>query len=214
VTIAVLGAALLGVVAGWFARRLVQAESGTPLHPAIAAGATGLLCAAATWRFGAAWDLPVYLYFAVVSVPLVVIDLRTHRLPNVLTLSAYPIVLSGLIVPALAYGDWTRLGWALAGGAVVLALFALLHLINPAGMGMGDVKLAGPMGALLGWISWSVVLVGTFLGFALGAIVGIALIIARRAGRKSAIPFGPFMLAGAWIAILASDAIERLGVLP
>jgi leader peptidase (prepilin peptidase)/N-methyltransferase len=45
-------------------------------------------------------------------------------------------------------------------------------------------------------------------------MVGIALIIARRAGRKSAIPFGPFMLAGAWIAILASDAIERLGVLP
>lgn len=213
-TLVVLLAALVGAVAGWPMRRVVLAESGSPLHPTVASGATGLLCAAAAWRFGASWDLPVYLYLAVVTVPLTVIDLRTHRLPNPLTLSAYPIVLVGLALPALAYGAWSRLGWALAGGGVVLALFALLHLINPSGMGLGDVKLAGPLGALLGWISWSVVLVGTFLGFALGALVGVALMIARRAGRKTALPFGPFMLAGAWLAVLASDSVERLHVLP
>jgi leader peptidase (prepilin peptidase) / N-methyltransferase len=68
-------------------------------------------------------------------------------------------------------------------------------------MGLGDVKLAGPLGALLGWLSWSALALGAFLGFALAAVTGLALIAARRAGRKSALPFGPFMLAGAWLAI-------------
>ena len=90
----------------------------------------------------------------------------------------------------------------------------MLHLVNPSGMGMGDVSSSGPMGALLAWLSWSVLLVGTFLGFALGAVVGIALMALGRAGRKSALPFGPFMLAGTWIAVLASPWIGSLALLP
>jgi leader peptidase (prepilin peptidase)/N-methyltransferase len=148
------------------------------------------------------WDLPVYLYFAAVTVPLAVIDLRALRLPNTLTLSAYPIVAVLLLAPALATDGWSSYARAMLAGAIVLALFLVLHLVNPSGMGLGDVKLAGPMGAMLGWVSWQVAFVGVVVGFALAAIVGLAMILARRATRKSALPFGPFMLAGAWVAIL------------
>ena len=148
------------------------------------------------------WELPAYLYFAAVSVPLALIDLRTLRLPNLLTLSAYPIVAGLLLIPALAAEGWSAYVRALMSGAIVLALFVVLHLVNPSGMGLGDVKLAGPMGAMLGWVSWQATLMGVVMGFALVAVVGVALIAARRANRKSALPFGPFMLAGAWIAIL------------
>ncbi len=173
-----------------------------------------MLSAAAAWRFGATWSTPVYVYFAIVSVPLAVVDLRTHRLPNAWTLTAYPFVALGLLLPTVASGSWSDLGRALAGGGILLGLYVVLHLVNPSGMGMGDVKLSGPMGALLAWLSWSVLLVGTFLGFALGAVVGIALMALGRAGRKSALPFGPFMLAGTWIAVLASPWIGSLALLP
>ena len=210
----IVAAGLLGLVVALAARRWTDAEAGTPtaawVHAVIGVG----LCAAAAWRFGLSWDLPAYLYLAFVSGPLAIIDLRAQRLPNVLTMSAYPIVGALLLLPWLIEGRSDDLVRALVAGGIVLAFYVVLHVVNPAGMGMGDVKLAGPLGALLGWLSWSVVLVGGFLGFALGAVAGIALLVARRAGRKSALPFGPFMLAGAWIAILASDQITSSGLLP
>ncbi len=162
------------------------------------------LLAATAWRFGLAWDLWAYLYFATLSIVLALVDLRTHRLPNRLTLPAYPIIAALLAAAALASGQYGSLLRALLGAAAVLGAFAALHLLRPRGMGMGDVKLAGTMGAALGWISWSAVLVGTFLGFALGAVVGVALIAGGRANRSTPLPFGPFMLVGAWLAILGS----------
>lgn len=196
---------IAGLAAGIGLRRFVVAESGRAASAAVLGVLTGVLAALAAWRFGLVWELPAYLYLAVVSVPLAVIDLRTFRLPNVLTLSAYPIVAGLLLLPAAfadGWGDYLR---AVLAGAAVLALFVVLHLINPSGMGLGDVKLAGPMGALLGWLSWQVVMVGVVVGFALAAVVGIAMILARRADRRSALPFGPFMLAGAWVAILTES---------
>jgi leader peptidase (prepilin peptidase)/N-methyltransferase len=207
----IVAAAAIGLGAGWFMRRVVATESGSVVNPALVTVATGALSAAAAWRFGASWELPVYLYFAIVSVPLAIIDLRTHRLPNPLTLSAYPIVLIGLALPSIIDGRWGDFGRGLLAGLAALAVFALLHVINPSGMGLGDVKLAGSMGALLGWLSWSSLIVGLFLGFALAAIVGLALLATGRAGRKSAMPFGPFMLVGAWFAILVSSSSSVLG---
>jgi leader peptidase (prepilin peptidase) / N-methyltransferase len=204
-------AGIAGVVVGVASRRLVVAETGAPASPVVLGALTGCLAAAAAWRFGLAWDLPAYLYLAAVSVPLSVIDLRTLRLPNTLTLPAYPIVALLLLVPAAVGADWTAYGRALLAGAVVLGLFVVLHLVNPSGMGMGDVKLAGPMGALLGWVSWQATMLGVLVGFVMVAIVGIVMILARRAGRKSALPFGPFMLAGAWVAILAEPLSGILG---
>jgi len=208
--ILVLLSAAAGAVAGAASRRLVVAETGASASAPLLALTTGALTAAAAGRFGLAWDLPAYLYFAVVSVPLAVIDLRTLRLPNMLTLSAYPIVAVLLLLPAVADGSWEAYLRAWLAGAAVLSLFIVLHLVNPSGMGLGDVKLAGPMGALLGWLSWQAAMVGVVVGFVLVAVVGIALILARRADRKSALPFGPFMLVGAWVAILA-EPLGRAG---
>lgn len=195
-------AGIAGIVAGMALRRVVTAETASPASAVLLGLATGMLAALTAWRFGPAWELPAYLYFAAVTVPLAVIDLRTLRLPNVLTLSAYPIVAALLLLPALADGRWSSYTRAMLAGVIVLALFLVLHLVNPSGMGLGDVKLAGPMGAVLGWVSWQAVFVGVVVGFVLAAGVGLAMLAARRANRKSALPFGPFMLAGAWTAIL------------
>ena len=88
------------------------------------------------------------------------------------------------------------------GALALFAFYFLLAFIYPAGMGFGDVKLAGLIGLYLGWLGWGSLLVGAFLGFLLGAVVGIALMVRGRAGRKTKIPFGPFMLMGAGIAVI------------
>jgi leader peptidase (prepilin peptidase)/N-methyltransferase len=77
----------------------------------------------------------------------------------------------------------------------------------PAGMGLGDVKLSGIPGGVLGYLSWAALPVGTFAGFLLGAVVSLGILAAGRAGRKSEIPFGPFMIAGALVAIFAAASI-------
>jgi leader peptidase (prepilin peptidase) / N-methyltransferase len=77
-------------------------------------------------------------------------------------------------------------------------------------MGFGDVKLAGILGGVLAYLSWSTFVIGAFAGFVLGALVGVALIAGHRATRKTAIPFGPFMVAGALVALFAAGPIAQL----
>jgi len=88
------------------------------------------------------------------------------------------------------------------------ALYRLLAAL-PRGMGGGDVKLAPLLGFYLGWLGWSSVLVGAFAGFLLGGVTGAALMSARVATRKSRIPFGPFMLAGVFLAVFAATPIAH-----
>jgi leader peptidase (prepilin peptidase)/N-methyltransferase len=107
-----------------------------------------------------------------------------------------------LLLPAVADGAWSAYGRALLGGVALFAFYLVLALVYPAGMGLGDVKLAGVLGMALAWLGWGVWLVGAFLGFLLGAVVGLGLMAVRRAGRRTAIPFGPFMVAGTLLAIV------------
>ena len=176
-----------------------------PRRDLIAAFAISLVAAgAAVTGIGWDWALPAYVVFAVVTGPLAVIDLRQHRLPNVFTLPAIPIIFTLLALAALADSDLERLARAALGAIVLFSIFALLHLVNASGLGLGDVKLSGSMGLLLGWLSWTAVLWGTAAGFFAAAVVALGLLAARRATMKSALPFGPFMLLGAWLVILAS----------
>jgi leader peptidase (prepilin peptidase)/N-methyltransferase len=163
--------------------------------------ATGALFAGAAWRFGAHAVLPAYLYFAAIAVALALIDLDTRRLPDALTLPSYIVTAVLLAVAAAVDGRWSWLGRAAIGMAALFVFYFLLAFIYPAGMGFGDVKLAGVLGLYLGWLGWGVLVVGAFLGFFLGGAVGGALMALGRAGRKTAIPFGPFMLAGALVAV-------------
>jgi leader peptidase (prepilin peptidase) / N-methyltransferase len=168
---------------------------------------TGVVWVAFALRIGLHADLAAYLYLGAVGVALALIDLDTKRLPNSLVLPSYPVALVLLGVAAIVQDDATSYIRALIAMGALFAFYFALAFVYPAGMGFGDVKLAGVLGLYLGWLGWGTLVVGAFLGFLLGGVIGAALMVAGRAGRKSAIPFGPFMLAGAFIAILWGQSI-------
>lgn len=170
--------------------------------------ATGLVFGAVAWAIGWDWALPAFLYLAAVGMALSVIDLDTRRLPNALTLPSYPIVAGLLGLAAALDQAWAQWGRALLGGLALFAFYFVLVLVYPRGMGMGDAKLAGVLGMGLAWLGWDILAVGGFLGFLFGAVIGVALIAVRRAGRKTMLPFGPFMYAGAITAILVGPAVS------
>jgi leader peptidase (prepilin peptidase)/N-methyltransferase len=156
---------------------------------------------------GVTWQLPAFLYLASAGLALAMIDIDTKRLPNALTLPSYLIGGLLLLAPAIADAMWNEYLRAWLGALALYAFYFILALIYPKGMGWGDVKLAGVLGLYLGWLGWGVLVVGGFLGFLLGAVLGGALMALRRAGRKSKIPFGPFMLLGSLLAILWGQEI-------
>jgi leader peptidase (prepilin peptidase)/N-methyltransferase len=161
-------------------------------------------------RIGPHADLPAFLYLGAIGVALALIDLDVKRLPNAIVLPSYPVAAGLLGLAALVQQDAGAFVRALLGMVALFGLYFLLVFIYPAGMGLGDVKLAGVLGLYLGWLGWGQVITGGFLGFLFGGVVGIGLMMMRRAGRKSQIPFGPFMLAGALVAIVAGGALADL----
>ncbi|SFF43566.1 prepilin peptidase [Streptomyces mirabilis] len=171
---------------------------GTPLVALATAGA----CAGLALATGARPELAVWLLLAPLGVLLAVVDFRVQRLPDVLTLplAGLALVLLGVmaLVPEHA-GEWPT---ALFGSLVLGGAYFLLFLVNPNGMGFGDVKLALGIGAVLGWYGWGTVVLGTFAGFLFGGLYGLGLVLMRRAGRKTSIPFGPFLIAGAYVGLL------------
>ncbi|WP_210479829.1 A24 family peptidase [Naasia sp. SYSU D00948] len=153
--------------------------------------------------------LLAFLYLAAITVALALIDLDVRRLPNALVLPAY-VVGAALFVPAAVLGgDLGGLARAGAGMLLVGAVYLALALGVPGGMGGGDVKLAGVLGLYLGWLGWAELAVGAVSGFLLGGGFGVALLALRRAGRRTAVPFGPWMLAGAWLGILAGAPLAE-----
>ena len=201
------GMAVAGLGAGsavaLLARQVVPGED--PWWP------PGLVTAAvfaALWlRTGASPLLPAFCYLAAVGVPLAFIDARHKRLPDLLTLPSYPAALAllGVAAPFVASGA-RHLVYGLIGMAAVWLFFVLQAFVYPAGIGWGDVKLSGVIGLYLGWFGASTVLAGIIGGYLLAAVTGIGLIVARRATRKSQIPFGPFMIAGALAVLLVHGA--------
>ncbi|MFI2469255.1 prepilin peptidase [Streptomyces globisporus] len=163
---------------------------------------TALACVVLAAATGARPELVGWLALAPVAVLLAVVDRRVHRLPDPLTLplaAAAVLLLGGAALLPGHAGSWTS---GLLGGLALGGFYLLLFLINPNGMGFGDVKLALALGVALGWYGWTVLLVGGFAGFLFGAAYGLALVLLRRAGRRTGIPFGPFMIAGALTGVL------------
>ncbi|MFV0134330.1 prepilin peptidase [Streptomyces sp. HMX87] len=168
----------------------------------VPAGVTALVCAGLAAATGVRPELAVWLLLAPVGVLLAVVDLRVARLPDPLTLPFAGVALALLGLAALVPGHAGSWPTALLGALVLGAGYFVLWLVNPAGMGFGDVKLALGAGAVLGWYGWATVMLGTLAGFLLGALYGGALVVLRRAGRRTAIPFGPFLVAGAFLGVL------------
>ena len=211
---------LAGLPAGWFLTLLIErvpdkqpvmagARAGLPEQPRdrMVVGATVVLLAAAGARFADSWALPAYLLLFSVLLAVSVIDLDHFRIPNRIV---YPSLLASvplLALAALLDDDWFGFREALIGAVMAFAFLLLVHLINPRGMGFGDVKLAGLLGLYLGWLGLGFVPLGLFIGFFLGAVIGVALMLTRRKNRKDPIPFGPFLAAGAVVAILVGRPI-------
>jgi leader peptidase (prepilin peptidase)/N-methyltransferase len=151
--------------------------------------------------------LAAFLYLAAVSIALALIDLDTHRLPNKIVLPAYIVGAVLLGAAALLAGDLERLLGAGIGLAAMWLAYFLMAILYPGGMGFGDVKLAGVLGLFLGWLSWGPLIVGSFAAFLLGGVFALVLLASKRVTRKGGIPFGPWMLAGAWVGIFAGDTI-------
>jgi leader peptidase (prepilin peptidase)/N-methyltransferase len=152
-------------------------------------------------RFGAAWELPPYLVLAAGLVALSLIDLDHFLLPNRVLYPTGFLMAALFVVPALVDGQGNDYLRAVFGGAAAFAVFFVIHVISPRGMGFGDVRLSFVLGFALGWLSWGHVYLGLFLGFLLGAVVGTLLIAVRLRTRKDHVPFGPFLAAGAMLAI-------------
>ncbi|PSK96826.1 leader peptidase (prepilin peptidase)/N-methyltransferase [Murinocardiopsis flavida] len=151
-------------------------------------------------------ELAAFCFLAVWAVLLGVVDARVKRLPNLLVFPGYPIALVLLGGAALTTpGATDSLVDGLIGLVGLSVFYFVLWFIYPAGMGWGDVKMAGLLGLYLGWETLGAPVSGTFLAFLASAVIGLGLIAVGKATRKSAIPFGPFMLIGAFILILAGD---------
>lgn len=152
-------------------------------------------------------ELVAFLYLAAVSVVLATIDIDVRRLPDVIVLPSYAVGAVLLGGAALLRGDVVPFATAAACSGLAVAAFLALALVKAGGMGLGDIKLAGVLGLFLGYLGVPQVVVGLFAGFLLGAVYGIALIVTRRASRGTAVPFGPWMLGGAWIGVLAGGPL-------
>ena len=143
------------------------------------------------------WGWLLLAYIAAVTIPLIVIDVRSHRLPNRLVLPGYLVAAVTLVAVSVSTGA-LPLASLIATAAYVLFLFALSFA---GGMGMGDVKLAGVLGAAAGLIGPSAAILSPLLAFGLGGLASAVVLVTRRGTRATRIPFGPFMLAGFWIAV-------------
>jgi leader peptidase (prepilin peptidase) / N-methyltransferase len=177
---------------GWF---------GTPLlFEVVTALVLALLCA----RFADSAAVVAFGFFGVLGVALSAIDIVVRRLPDKLTLPAYPALVLLLGLAAVFGHSGAALVRALLGGVALTCVYFLLAVLRPGQLGAGDVKLAGLTGLALGWLGWPVLILGAALAFVLSGVVSLGLLAARRISLRDSICFGPFMLGGALIAILVS----------
>lgn len=199
---------VLGTVLDAVLRRIPRVEARLPpgrlpLAVAVVNGAVDAVVAGAlTAREGPSATLGVLVLVIVVATYLCILDLRHRLLPNVVVVPAAVLGTALLLVSTAVDGRPESGVRAALGGLVLFAVYLLLALVSPGGLGMGDVKFAALIGAVLAYDGWRQLLVGAAAGFALAAVVGGALLVVRRARRGTAMPFGPMMLAGALIVLL------------
>ncbi|WP_421741424.1 prepilin peptidase [Cellulomonas sp.] len=199
-------------VVSWILLRGQCRDCGNPIsarYPLVEAG-TGALFGLTAWFAGPSWILPALLYLAAIGVALALIDLDTHRLPDAIVLPSYGVALALLALASwnpTGEADWASFVRCLAGGAILFAVYFALVVVYPAGMGFGDVKLAGVVGLYLGWYGWGALFIGGFAAFLLGGLFSVILLVLGRAGRKSGIPFGPWLLLGGAVGIAVGEQV-------
>lgn len=138
--------------------------------------------------------------FAAAGIVLVVVDARTHRLPDVVVLPSLLVVAGLLTAEALRTSDPQRALGVVGGATAAFTLALALHLVRPGAFGGGDVKLAALVGAPLGWYGPEAVASGLLFAALLGGVAAAGALLAR--GRRAEIAYGPWLLSGAWLRLL------------
>jgi leader peptidase (prepilin peptidase) / N-methyltransferase len=201
-------------VLGWLLRagRCRTCGAAVPMRSPLVELTMGVLWFLVALRLvadGLGWAVPAYLVLVFVCLVLTVIDVTSRLLPNRITYPAFPVVAVWLLLASVGLHDLARFGRALAAAAAVGVVFLLLALIAPSSLGMGDVKLAPTLGLALGWLSWGAVAVGMFSAFLFGGIAAVTAVLVLRLSRKTRLPFGPWLVAGALVGVLAGSDIAR-----
>jgi leader peptidase (prepilin peptidase)/N-methyltransferase len=199
-------------VLSWILLRGRCRACGEPIswrYPAVEVLTAALFLATAI-RFGPHAEVAAYLVFFAGLVALAAVDLDQMILPRTIIYWTLALGAPLLVIASAVDGDWRRCVDALLGGALAFAALFVVHVIAPRGMGFGDVRLAGLIGVFVGWLGLAQVAIALFLGFLVGSVVGMALIALGRKGRRSRLPFGPFLATGAVLAVLFGSSIQRL----
>jgi len=175
-------------------------------YPLVEAGTAGAFAGIAL-IVGESWTLPAYWAATAVSIALALVDIDRKRIPNAILFPGLAMGWALLVAGAIADGDAWSLLRAAGGAGCYFALLLVIAVAARGGFGFGDVKLAFLLGTFLAHQSWDVLFVGVFAGFVVGGVLGAALLVARRLGRKDAMPFGPAMVIGAALALIWGEAI-------
>jgi leader peptidase (prepilin peptidase)/N-methyltransferase len=165
------------------------------------------------WRFADVSWLELLAYLAGFAALLLAsaIDLTEYRLPDVVVLPTLAIGFLLVIVSSVNDDDGARVRYAFLGAVIAFGVLLIAHLISPQGMGFGDVKFAAVLGLMVGWQASSfvdvvILVLWLFLiGFAIGTVGGVALLVVR--GRNQPFPFGPFLAMGTLVTVLVSRAL-------
>ena len=207
-----LGAPDLVPVLSWVVLRGRCRHCGASIgvEPVVLELATAALFAVMAARFGFTWQSLAYCVLCAGLLALSIIDLRTMRLPREITYATALIGVPLLVVAALVARQPHRIGTMCIGAAIAGVFMWLVYVLSRGGLGDGDVRLAPLLGAYLGWLGLGYVPIGLFCGFLLGSIVGVAAMVVGRAGRRSALPFGPFLAAGTVLAVFVGAPLIDL----
>lgn len=207
-------AVLLALAVGpWLARVSVRLTArddgarGSLRRTALTSALLAVLLAGAVLLTGARPALVALWWAAGAGIVLAAVDLATHRLPDRVTYPALVVCATALTVDAAVTGGWEPLVRATVAAGAAGAVAALGWLAIPGGLGLGDVKLLALLGLVLGWVGWGALLAGVFLGLLVGSAVAVALLASGRAGLRTAVPFGPPLLAGAVLALLLQGPV-------
>lgn len=194
-------------VFSWLALRgrCRQCHTSIGIEPLVLELSTSFLFGLTAWHFGLSWRTPAYCVLMAGLVALSWIDLKTQRLPRVIIYWTSALGVPLLCVAALVEGEPKRIWMLLLGAAIALAIMGMIYVVSRGGMGDGDVRLSPLLGAYLGFLNPGLVPVGLFFGFFIGAVVGVALMAVGKAGRRTAVPFGPFLALGTVLAIFVGQ---------
>ncbi|MDJ0768643.1 MAG: prepilin peptidase [Ilumatobacter sp.] len=194
-------------IASWVVLRGKCRHCGTPIgaEPLVIELATAGMFVLFGLKFGADPVLPAFCVLGAALVALVWIDLHEFRLPREITYTAIALSSIIIVIAALVNDEPERIWQSALGAGIALAIMGLIYVVSRGGMGDGDVRLAPLLGLHLGYLNPGIVPVGLFYGFLIGAVVGLAAMAVGSAGRKTALPFGPFLAAGTVMAVFAGQ---------